>query len=224
MNCDQAFDDLTNPLLLDRTELEQHLRDCARCRQMQETLAPALSWMTDSPADWPGPLSKADDSGPLLTVQALQVAERCAVELQSRRRPDRKTLIQRGLALTAVALCGMAFGAWGVDRKAVPSPVAVPVDGKQLTDCLWTQPGRETTLAEPSARNIVASCILCHVPPAREAARFERPVLNLNTSFVTFAGADLDRVDLVAIAVDSPAADGHFWCQPGGLCLGVEKV
>jgi len=177
MNCDQAFDDLTNPLLLDRDELEQHLRQCARCRQMQETLAPALSWMTDSPADWPHRTDKSSDSGPLLTLQALQVAERCALELKTRRPLPASTWLRRGLMLTAAAFCGFALGVWGIEQREPPAAVSLPQEAGLLKVCLWTQPSREAAAPDRSARHIVASCILCHVPSTPAEARFKAHLL-----------------------------------------------
>ncbi|MBI1347652.1 hypothetical protein GC163_15360 [bacterium] len=172
MNCDQAFDDLTNPLLLDRTELEQHLRDCTRCRQMQETLAPALSWMADAPGSWSEAVVRSSDSGPLLTMQALQVAERCALELESRRPSSQRTWLRRSLMLAAVAVCGLACGLWGIDRRETPTAAALPQETGLLTACLWTQPGRETASVDQSARHIVASCVMCHVPNSLNEVRF----------------------------------------------------
>ena len=42
MNCDQAFDCLTDSRRRHSAELERHLANCPRCRQMHDTLEPAL--------------------------------------------------------------------------------------------------------------------------------------------------------------------------------------
>ena len=42
MNCDMAFEHLTDPNRRDRDELQRHLAACPRCRQMKETLEPAF--------------------------------------------------------------------------------------------------------------------------------------------------------------------------------------
>lgn len=43
MNCDEAFELITHPTDHNCDELQWHLQMCPRCRQMQETLAPALT-------------------------------------------------------------------------------------------------------------------------------------------------------------------------------------
>ena len=42
MNCDQAFDFLTDSSRRDSETLARHLASCARCRQLKETLAELL--------------------------------------------------------------------------------------------------------------------------------------------------------------------------------------
>ncbi len=49
MNCDEAFEHLTDPNLRDHQELRWHLELCPRCRQMKEILDPALE-LFDPPA------------------------------------------------------------------------------------------------------------------------------------------------------------------------------
>ena len=47
MNCDQAFDALTDNNLRDSNELTQHLDSCPRCRDMADMLDPALDLFAD---------------------------------------------------------------------------------------------------------------------------------------------------------------------------------
>ncbi|VAX42737.1 hypothetical protein MNBD_PLANCTO02-3315 [hydrothermal vent metagenome] len=47
MNCDEAFEYLTDPKLRDRSELRWHLELCPRCRQMKDILDPALPLLGD---------------------------------------------------------------------------------------------------------------------------------------------------------------------------------
>ena len=50
MNCDTAFDLMTDAGGCQSAALALHLRGCPRCRQMQETLAPALGFVV--PTGW----------------------------------------------------------------------------------------------------------------------------------------------------------------------------
>ena len=45
MNCDTAFDLLTDPNGSRSSALAEHFETCARCRHMQQTLAPALDFL-----------------------------------------------------------------------------------------------------------------------------------------------------------------------------------
>ena len=46
MNCDTAFDLMTDPETAGSSALARHLESCPRCRQMQQTLAPALDFLS----------------------------------------------------------------------------------------------------------------------------------------------------------------------------------
>lgn len=88
MNCDMAFDLMTDAKTAGSSALARHLESCPRCRQMQETLAPALSLLSqDAPVD-PSPEypSAAGEAGvrarqPMVTVEALKIAEQAATRL-----------------------------------------------------------------------------------------------------------------------------------------------
>ena len=51
MNCDEAFDIFTMPDGLPNERLARHLANCPRCRQMKETLEPALALFDADTAD-----------------------------------------------------------------------------------------------------------------------------------------------------------------------------
>ena len=52
MNCDDVFEALTDPALSQSAELERHLANCPRCRQLQQVLEPARSLLCgDLPAE-----------------------------------------------------------------------------------------------------------------------------------------------------------------------------
>jgi hypothetical protein len=51
MNCDEAFEAMTDPAGSRREDLHWHLGLCARCRELRETLAPALASLNDHGGD-----------------------------------------------------------------------------------------------------------------------------------------------------------------------------
>src|SRR4051812_49066212 len=82
MNCDQAFDCLTDSGRRHSPQLEEHLAHCERCRQMQDTLEPALDLFDEL-------IPEPDLSGRVATAQTIapesvRIAEQAAARLQSR--------------------------------------------------------------------------------------------------------------------------------------------
>ncbi|MGH7199198.1 MAG: hypothetical protein ACREJB_01245, partial [Planctomycetaceae bacterium] len=81
MNCDDAFDALTDPARRRDPALAWHLDLCPRCRQMRDVLEPALELF--GPAEEPassGP--SAFSAEPFLSPEAVQIAERAAARLR----------------------------------------------------------------------------------------------------------------------------------------------
>lgn len=167
MNCDRAFELLTDPLESGRPEMAQHLAVCPRCRQMQETLSPALSWLTSEAEREPGWLHGSGSSGPLLTREAVQVAAELARTLPAVRR-DHLGSLRKTLGIALVAAAGMLLGAIAVEQRRA-QPVAshtalASLDPAAITVCLWTRPDASQGLPTTSARSVVDSCMACHVP------------------------------------------------------------
>ena len=106
MNCDQAFDCLTDPTRRHSAQLEEHLSRCERCRQMHDTLEPALD-MFDELVPEPD-LSGGGVAIQTLAPESVRVAEQAAARLSSsagRRRGQRRGLILR---YAAAAMAGLA--------------------------------------------------------------------------------------------------------------------
>lgn len=165
MNCNQAFELLTDPLQVDSSALERHLRDCPRCRQMRETLSPALDWLHEAATD-DDHFGSRTTSTPLLTAEAVRIAETAARTMV--RRPQHHDWIPgllRAAAIVLVAAGGVFVGMNRANHEGSPGNAAGIVPGQPLlTACLWEQPQGRDALADRSARNVVASCVLCHVP------------------------------------------------------------
>jgi hypothetical protein len=163
MKCDQAFELMTDPIGTTSPALQRHLERCPRCRQMQDTLSPALDWMrrsTDAPSASEGAFG---GESPFLTAQAVMVAEQAARSLPRRHGEWFGDSLRRALLITAVALLGVAFGALMMEPRSRETP-ALPAG--TLTACLWDQPSLRDKLPDFSARGVVVSCVACHVPSA----------------------------------------------------------
>lgn len=172
MNCDDAFDAMTDPTLADNTELDWHLDLCPRCRQMREVLAPALDRLivvADDDAIANPPLER-DRSGhdvPFLSAEAVRIAERAAAGSQSRRvaeakPPARASRRKSGswVRYAAVALLGAtislsAMGAFSSRKAAAP----VSSDGR----CTWIHRAEVDTSEPDASRTLVLSCAACHL-------------------------------------------------------------
>jgi hypothetical protein len=161
MNCDDAFDRMTSPGANGDPALQAHLRSCPRCRDMQQTLSPAMEWL----ASFDDPDCTSQRAAPLLTDEALRVAERAARRLG---RPRVASDAPRGMM--------GRFGSWifvaGVATLvffAVLFPpsarrTALP-KGTASTACLWSAPLNERALVPPTADQVIATCAACHLPP-----------------------------------------------------------
>ncbi len=195
MNCDEAFDALTDPAEHDNSALKWHLEFCPRCREMQEVLAPALALFAGEPDPgrpdedaFPQPARRLPElfpeenflaaepgeeslhsPAPFLTPEAVRVAEQTARTLQ----PSRRRLSQRWFQFIAAGMaCTLAsivilFAAGSPE----PQPPSQP-DSMMLADrCLWTERNDERQpppTEEPSSRWVVLSCVSCHLEKSLE--------------------------------------------------------
>lgn len=164
MNCDQAFDHLTDPLATEDAALRRHLEVCPRCRAMQQTLSPALDWLTSAAREDSFSFGTGESfrGTPFLTEDSVAIATAAARQLPQRRfRHD----VRAALGMALVALFGMAFGVFAIGQplqtvqEASPPAASAPV-----TACLWPHREGERILPPGTAQAVVDSCIACHVP------------------------------------------------------------
>lgn len=172
MNCDMAFDLMTDPNGGRSQLLREHLAQCPRCRQMQATLAPALDWLADMqpsdaeapPASVPSNASASASGGPQIAVlgEAVEIA-RLAAETLSQRAAPPGVRLRRWMIAAARSAALVAAGA-GVALALVPqhAPTAAPLQG--AGECR-----RHDLAAENSAeksidelRRLIANCAACH--------------------------------------------------------------
>ena len=170
MNCDQAFELLTDTWGRDSVELQEHLESCARCRQMQDVLAPALDLLV--PEDEPriGPAESfwnlegtpaAPSAG--LSAEALLLAERTAAELAREQAAPAPRRFRVGAFLRYAAVfllgAGFAFGVAAIDGGRPGGPTAIDT----ASDCLWIQSTADSeSRLKARAPVVVASCVGCH--------------------------------------------------------------
>ena len=196
MNCDEAFDALTDPEQASNRALAWHLEFCPRCREMQNVLAPALGLLAEGTlaaerdstqkfrCPTPNRVSDFLEAGsaaaarpprgkakaPFLTPEAVQVAEQIAQRLRSPRR-RLGSFWTRFAVTAAVCLCA-AFGVTFTFNPAEPAPPRPQSEPLRLADqCLWTNRGEKVATAStepPSSRWVVMSCVSCHLEHSLE--------------------------------------------------------
>ncbi len=160
MTCDQAFDCLTDPEQRYSVELERHLAACPRCRNMHETLEPALDLFDEIIAE-PGasaPLS----AGPVLSTESVRLAEQTAAQLASARSTARRT--DRSWSVVwryaAVFLFG---GAIVLGIGAVQGRLSAP-EGPRGATCTWRNRAAMSISESRDPQTVTLSCVACHLP------------------------------------------------------------
>lgn len=169
MNCDTAFDLMTDPHGGKSNSLREHLAHCPRCRQMQETLAPALDWLAE-----PAPLD-ADQSlhaallvheavirpAALATAEARQVALEAAGSLSARCAPPG---VRLGRAV-AIVLRSAALVVLGAFLASSFAPDSQPTGPDPKGDACRRYEATEThglPLSVGERNALIASCAACH--------------------------------------------------------------
>ncbi len=165
MNCDEAFEQLTDPTLANRDELEQHLQRCPRCRDMDEVLSPALRYFPhgepDAFSQQPSTWTSSDTDAPFLSTEAVRVAEAAATKLTSRNRTRGKK-IRDALFAAAVIVPPIALGAILVIALA-GQPQSTQMPGLPTADpCTRLLAAHSSTGDKGSATTLVQSCNDCH--------------------------------------------------------------
>ena len=164
MNCDHAFDLMTDPVLDDSAELHGHLNVCPRCRQMYETLAPALGLFAASGRE--GEEASVDERG---SWGGVEIAERVAVRL-AREAPARAASLRPRRTLQAWA-CVLAAGLVLMSAIGLTAPRSGAPAAPSSDQCTWLH--REAVPVEARAEAVVLSCVACHA--ARQQQQQDQP-------------------------------------------------
>jgi len=190
MNCDQAFERLTDPQLNGDSELQDHLDRCPRCRDMAEILEPALRFVTGdgsqewSTSAWEFPTKLAEKTEqPFLTEQAVRVAENAATSLLARKSRHRRAQRNRWLALLVLApMVALALFLAEPDNSRMPQSMGYHPSGPALGPCTRASAAMAATAddedREISAYEVVRACNVCHLLD-RLVRRDERDHLKL---------------------------------------------
>jgi anti-sigma factor RsiW len=158
MNCDQAFEVMTDPCFEDGAALDEHLEICPRCRQMYETLSPALGLFREARPDSPAGFDACTVAAPV------EVTDRSVAGRARRANP---ALLRRSLRLVSSSMIlGVAIGAVAVGLAPAlsPSPSGAV---HQPAECTWIH--REAVPdGTSSPQSVVLSCMACHFSPTVE--------------------------------------------------------
>lgn len=168
MNCDQAFESLTDPDQRNAAALQRHLHDCPRCRDLADALEPALQLFDDAGSASAFPEYEDWSSGdcdeqrspakPRRQIQWSNPAELRAIDAQSRQAAWRE-----GLKIAAVLLAIGAFTA-GVTSIARDSSSALARVGTISSDACFRLNADST-----EAASTLAACVACHVDQSEAA-------------------------------------------------------
>jgi hypothetical protein len=186
MNCDDAFDALTDPEGADAAELAEHLARCPRCRELKQVLEPALSLLCgDLPAEPAMPGTPPNEGrGPdraiasrkaFLSADAIGVAETTAARLASLsasggsrpvvRLPGRRISGKALQGVLCAALGGLAvfcIGFWGGKSDVRPQPQLAPAVIPTGV-CTRNAVSQKATQKRENARAVILSCVACHL-------------------------------------------------------------
>jgi hypothetical protein len=185
MNCDEAFDALTDPASADTAALAEHLLNCPRCRELKQVLEPALSLLCgDLPAE-PAMQDALPNEGrgnaavasqkSFLSVEAIGMAEAAAARLASLsapsgsgpvvRSPGRRIRGKALQGLLCAALGGLAvfcIGLWVGKSDVTPQPQLAP---GVIPAGVCTRNAVPQSAKQPrdNARAVILSCVACHL-------------------------------------------------------------
>jgi hypothetical protein len=166
MNCDTAFDLMTDAHGSRSGALAQHFETCTRCRQMQETLAPALDFLThDAPSpefstlSGDGPTSESGGRQPFVTVESLQIAQQAASRLAAQAdlpRGRRQRLASRFTGYAAAFAAGLFLAFVLIPQRDAGKPIPTRQCTRQAAA------GQDNSRSADTIQNLAQSCAVCH--------------------------------------------------------------
>lgn len=216
MKCDLAFDLMTDPAGCASQALQSHLARCRRCRQMQETLAPALDWLSESndhdeseplPPSLAGFRTSGVRAPAFAAKEALEVARDSAASLSTRTAstpvryvPAIGTLVRSAALIALGALAAFVFVPG--TRPAVPN-----ADDRE---CLRHEAAAATNRSPAEAELLLTTCAKCHEPNGRLHPRDRHSgAVNSETSWRYADSVDEFQRLWSGVASDTVFAEGE---------------
>lgn len=203
MNCDQAFEHLTDRALRTGPELQAHLADCARCRNLLDVFGPAIELFDGPP---PVESSRSSESvatlragtegtrAPVLSPEAVRIAENLAADLSARAKhslpvPARTSrVVTRYAAAFVVGAC--AAWAFVVLPSAEDNPNSLLPAGK----CTREQVASTEGQSPERVKLVVQTCVTCHLES--ESGRIDEARFDLQINPGGSRSGPLDSEDL----------------------------
>lgn len=163
MNCDQAFDCMTDSGRRQSPLLEEHLARCGRCRQMQDTLEPALDLFDELV---PEPDLSSRTATRTVTQDSVRVAEQAASRLLSAgaQPPVRgRTPVLRyaAAAMIGAALMGLMGTINQGPAPAFEGAAEAMLPGVDESKCPWELKSYDRGVY-PTKAALAVACMKCH--------------------------------------------------------------
>jgi hypothetical protein len=163
MNCDQAFDCLTDPGRRHSPQLEEHLARCARCRQMMDTLEPALDLFDELV---PEPDLSGRTATRTLAPESVRVAEQAASRLvatgaEAPLRRRNSALRYAAAAMVGALLMGLMGSINKAHSPAMEGSAETAVPDVEASKCPWELKTFDRSVY-PTRYALAVACMKCH--------------------------------------------------------------
>ena len=159
MNCDQAFEAMTEPTGTNGADLQIHLQSCRRCREMAEVLSPVMVALRETAET----LDTFESKNSLASQESIRVATNVATQFS--RRPERrrnrashKTWLQLGAAFFSGSVLALGVAFW----QPAEEPMKPFLPAMSAQDCTWQR--HDDSLQHASPKNLTLTCVACHLP------------------------------------------------------------
>lgn len=153
MNCDQAFDVMTSSRGARDPDLHDHMDRCPRCREMLQTLEPALGmFRADAllPPEW--------DSS-VCELEGQEIATRAARRLSTvETTPDQRAMSLWGYAGSIILGAGLVWATFMMN----PASLSLPEVHRNETACLYQ---KRPLVSGMTGQQMTESCLACHAVP-----------------------------------------------------------
>ncbi len=206
MNCDQAFDAMTDPRRIDTPALSHHLASCVRCQQMYQTLEPALGLFAVPGQE---PRGEHERHSANEVMSSVQMAEQVAARLSPSERVKSSFATRSQLLGTVIAASALGFllsvSLTMLLTEATPSSPAI------ITQCSWLN--RNAVSGNEPASVVAQTCVTCHLSRGTEASHGQASLINVSAELeqlmVRWQQVIGQPVDLNVVIAHSPRKDSH---------------